>query len=292
MPPHACTHATNRWLGPVLAALLASACGAGSVDDGELFALQFEARVGAEPFVCGRTFDGLGASASSLTPSDFRLYVHDVHLIGLGGELVAVTLEDDGKWQRSGVALLDFEDRSGPCANGTTDTNRVVRGRAPAGDYRGVQFTLGVPFALNHADASTADSPLNLSAMFWGWNAGYKFLRIDAASPALPGYRIHLGSTGCEGSGSQRVSQCRHPNRAQVTLERFDVREDVIVADLAELLAGVDLDTFSEGTAQGCMSDANDPDCTRIYENLGLVPGVVTGEGDESSTTQRFFRRR
>ncbi len=82
--------------------------------------------------------------------------------------MVVVALEQDGVWQHEDVALLDFENKAGACANGTVELNTSVRGTVPAGTRSsGLRFKLGVPFALNHANAATAPSPLNLTAMFW-----------------------------------------------------------------------------------------------------------------------------
>src|SRR5690606_39726454 len=75
----------------------------------------------------------------------------------------------------------------------------------------GVQ-TCALPiFALNHLDASTAPSPLNFTAMFWSWQSGYKFLRVDTADDT---FRVHLGSTGCSSPGPSRPpTSCSAPNR-------------------------------------------------------------------------------
>ena len=71
--------------------------------------------------------------------------------------------EQDGLWQYENVALLDFEDKTGGCRDvGTVETNAQVVGTVPEGDYTGLTFDLGVPFELNHIDASTAPSPLNV----------------------------------------------------------------------------------------------------------------------------------
>jgi len=37
--------------------------------------------VGSEKFACGRTYSGVGTTASKLSPRDFRFYVHNVTLI-------------------------------------------------------------------------------------------------------------------------------------------------------------------------------------------------------------------
>lgn len=147
--------------------------------------LRFQAKVGNQPFRCGESYS-LGTPAKRVTPTDFRFYVTDVALIDASGRAVPVTLQQDGKWQYQSVALLDFEDKSASCANGTQEVRDRVIGTVPPGTYRGIQFSLGVPFALNHADATLAASPLNLTSLWWNWRGGYKFLRIDLASAAMP----------------------------------------------------------------------------------------------------------
>lgn len=142
-------------------------------------AIQFQGMVGDSSFVCGFSYGGLGMTQSVVTPTDFRLYVSEVALIAVDGAIVPVQLTQDGKWQHENVALLDFENKADVCANGTTETNTRIVGTVPAGNYQGLQFSLGVPFALNHDDVTLAPSPLNLTSMWWNWRGGYKFLRVD-----------------------------------------------------------------------------------------------------------------
>lgn len=129
--------------------------------------IRFAAQVGDQPFVCGKPYTGIGTTGSTITASDFRLYVSEVALLKSDGTPVPLTLTQDKKWQYRDVALLDFEGKNDACKSGTTDTNGRVVGTVPEGSYTGVAFTLGVPFDLNHADATIADSPLNLSGLFW-----------------------------------------------------------------------------------------------------------------------------
>ncbi|WP_228019524.1 MULTISPECIES: MbnP family protein [Sphaerospermopsis] len=83
--------------------------------------INFQARVGQQPFECGKTYT-LGKPATKVTAADFRFYVSDVALIDNKGKAVPVNLTQDGKWQYQNVALLDFENKSGGCANGTIET--------------------------------------------------------------------------------------------------------------------------------------------------------------------------
>jgi uncharacterized repeat protein (TIGR04052 family) len=237
----------------------------------EAVAITFRAKVGEAEFACGTSFDGLGTSDVSAELSDFRLYVHDVRLTK-GGEPIPVALDQDGVWQLEGLALLDFEDKTGKCSNGTAETNVTVRGTVPAGTtFDGIAFRVGVPFELNHGDASTAPSPLNLSALFWNWQGGHKFVRADAfAAGASAPFNLHLGSTGCDGDpATGGVTSCSKPNVASIALDGFSSTDQVVVVDYAALVAGVDLATDGGG-APGCMSGATDPECGPILASLGL----------------------
>lgn len=150
-------------------------------------ALDFQAVVGDQLFSCSATYR-LGMDDTPVSASDFRLYVSAVALVDAAGNAVPVQLTQDGKWQHDTVALLDFEDKTGRCTNGTAETNTQIVGTVPAGDYSAVRFTLGVPFALNHDDATLAPSPLNLTALWWNWQGGYKFLRVDLAIDTAAAY--------------------------------------------------------------------------------------------------------
>lgn len=251
------------------------------------FSLRFAGQVGAEPFRCAASPTGLGADGAQIEPLDFRLYVHDVRFLTAAGDAVPATLTQDGLWQLDGLALLDFEDKTGTCENGTAETRTVIEGVVPAGTYTGVAFTLGVPFELNHADVAVAPSPLNLSGLFWNWNGGYKFVRADArvmggAQPSV--FNIHLGSTGCEEDAMGVVTTCARPNRADVVLADFDAATQTIVVDYAALVAGSTLGV-NGGGAPGCMSGPDDPECPAIFERLGL--DLATGAPAEG---QAFFR--
>jgi uncharacterized repeat protein (TIGR04052 family) len=233
--------------------------------------IPFEGRVGPTPFTCKGTYPGLGTAATEVVISDFRLYIHDVKLHQKGGADVPVELKQDGLWQYQSLALLDFEDKTGPCANGTAETNGMLHGVVPQGTYDGISFKLGVPFALDHADVSTAPSPLNLSGLFWDWNSGYKFLRVDSA-PSAGGapFLLHLGSTACQGDFADAgISGCDRPNVADVVLDGFDPAKSKIVVDYAAVVAGSDL-SKNAGDAPGCMSGPTDPECDAIFQRLGL----------------------
>ncbi|MBE9047862.1 metallo-mystery pair system four-Cys motif protein [Pleurocapsales cyanobacterium LEGE 10410] len=310
--------------------------------DTKEIAIDFEAWVGNREFTCGESYDAVGAGESTVTPTDFRFYVSDVALIDEDGNAIPLELEQDGKWQYQNVALLDFEDGTSACDNGTAEMRTMVVGTIPEGDYQSLQFTLGVPEQLNHKDAAIAPSPLNLTSMWWNWQGGYKFLRVDleteqaianvgsshsqanhsqnehgnihagqtshgdsqttsqSRQPSIfvggedtnrptseahsshqggsNSYLIHLGSTGCKDSAQSNLFGCSNPNRAEIVLEDFNPEDDVVIADLAELLYQTDLTTNQANTPSGCMSSPKDSDCSTIMQNLGLSFSGIEAE--------------
>jgi uncharacterized repeat protein (TIGR04052 family) len=305
--------ATRRFrpaLGLLATAALLAACGTSptpptaSAAGAQPVTLRFAAQVNGQPFVCGQSYAGVGTTRSTITPSDFRFYVTEVQLVEASGRTVPVTLAQDGSWQLENLALLDFENGTGPCRNGTAATNTTVRGTAPAGTYTGLRFTLGVPFARNHGDPTTAPSPLNLTAMFWNWQGGYKFIKFDTATsgqtatttPPDPrgggnasGFSVHLGSTMCASPSRTEApkAECGNPNRVTVRFDRFDAATQTVVADIGSVLAGANVDVNAPGTSPGCMSFLNDADCPPVMGALGLAYGGVAAPGPQRLFTVR-----
>lgn len=252
--------------------------------------IEFEARVGSNAFGCDASYDGLGSGASTMRPLDFRFYVYDVALLPVDSSAATVpfVLTPDGTWQTNRVALLDFEDGSGSCIDGTPGVHTRLTGRLPEGEYRGISFKVGLPLDLNHADQATAAPPLNDPTMWWSWAFGYRFMKIEfqsTAAGAQPFY-VHLGSTDCKGSNPNagQVTACARPDEIEVSLPSFELGSGRVRIDYAALIADVDVDVDGGG-APGCMSGADDPECIQVFPKIGLDP--TTGVGN--AATQRIF---
>lgn len=270
---------------------LLAACAALPAHADVRLTLPFAAEVAGQPLACAARHAGIGTTGSTVRVADFRLFVSNVRLVAADGTEVPVALDQDGTWQVGTAALLDFEDATGACLNGTPETNKTLRGTVPDGTYRGLRFDIGLPFAVNHGDPTLAPSPLNLTAMFWTWQGGYKFVKIDLDTEGQPltaaaageghatppkdgpkGWSLHLGSTGCasESRTSPPVAECANPNRIAVRLDGFRPGTDMVVIDPAPVLAAADVDANAPGTAAGCMSFPKDADCLTVMERLGL----------------------
>jgi uncharacterized repeat protein (TIGR04052 family) len=230
----------------------------------EPVSIRFKGAVADRPFSCSQSYSAV--AGQTIEPADFRFYVQDVTLLTADGEEAPVELTPDGLWQTAELALLDFEDRTGRCS-GTAEVNTQIRGTvADRGKaWAGLRFTVGVPFAQNHQDRAAAPSPLNLTSMFWSWQSGYKFARIEGTTQAGSAYVLHLGSTGCVKDGAGQVTSCASPNRATVTLSGFDPARGSVVVDLSALLAAADL-----GAGAECHSSAERPACGAYFQALGL----------------------
>ena len=205
--------------------------------------------------------------------ADLKFFVSSIR-VHAGSRQLPLQLAPS-RWSHAGVQLLDLEDGSLACAeSGNAEQQREMRGSLvlPGGldeaDIRGLSFDLGVPFALNHQHPLRQPSPLNLSSMFWSWQLGHKFLRLDLAGEHQ-GWSFHLGSTGCRSASLVRAPEiaCERPNLARITLPDWRPGQGVALA-LAPLLADLALTPTSS-----CMGHlADDNYCEVLIRRLGLSP--------------------
>lgn len=257
-------------------------------------AIEFATVAGDTPVSCATpVITDLGTTNASGRLRDARFYVSNVALIRADGVEVPLTLPANDNWNvtvgADRVTLIDLEDRSGVC-NGTTDTNPVLRGTVPAGQYVGVNLTMGVPLALNHTDQTAAldvtPAVINNAVhpgMAWAWAGGRKFAKFEltdvlAAEPAgtpgkwaAPVFNVHMGSTNCTGANpaAGQVSGCTEPNRAAVRLPAFNPATQKINVDVRALLAGNDA-TVNRFGPTGCMSGLSDFECTGVFTALQI----------------------
>ncbi len=261
-------------------------------------AIDFAAKAGTQDVACGTPITGLGNGKVSAELHDLRFYVSNVALLNDKDEAVAVTL-DVNDWQTKEVALIDLEDGTGACADaGTKATNLQIKGTVPAGNYKGVKLTVGVPSSLNHTDYAVATKPMDVQALAWSWQAGRKFAQIEVnpvggvarPAPAAAGktFYVHLGSTGCTGNPvTGETVSCARPDRMDFTFSRFNVATQKVVLDLAALYTGTNLNE-DLGGAQGCMSGATDPECDAIFKVMKI--DLVTGKSIDNGSGQTLFR--
>ncbi len=264
--------------------------------------IAFGAVAGATPVACGTAVTGLGSTSKTAQLADLRFYVSDAALISSNGTAVPVKLGADNAFRvtrRAGaVTLIDLENATGSCAEqGTKATNAHIRGTVPAGTYKGLRFTVGVPSKLNHSDVTAAPAPLNLAALAWSWQVGRKFLKIETADPV---FMVHLGSTGCTGNpATGKTVKCSSSNRVPVRLKSFNPARQRVAVDIKALLAGSDLSggmgSMSRAAGMdmemsGCMSGPGEMGCGPVFGALGIAWSDTTGGGAASASKQTVFR--
>jgi hypothetical protein len=74
----------------------------------------------------------------------------------------------------------------------------------PEGEYKSVSFTIGVDSLRNTMDVSQRTGVLDVSGaaadMYWSWNSGYIFFKMDGTSPVITGmggvFQYHVGGFG------------------------------------------------------------------------------------------------
>ncbi|HMW07636.1 MAG TPA: metallo-mystery pair system four-Cys motif protein [Leptospiraceae bacterium] len=251
--------------------------------------INFNVVSGTTNVSCSGSIAGTIAGATNAKLVDLKFYVHDIKLISSDGSKVDFSITTDNKWQMAagsnafgsypGVALLDFEDATGNCSSGTTETNKTIYGTSAVGNYVGVEFKVGVPFYLNHMNVSTAASPLNISAMYWAWASGYKFAKIEFLANSNTNM-FHLGSGSCSGNSTGPVNPCGLPNRPTISLTKtsggFDATRDTITLDLNTLYNGAD----ASGTGiTNCMAGNGIAACQPIITNIGITVSTGASSG-------------
>lgn len=151
-------------------------------------AINFGLTEDGKPVGCAAPLSNLGSSKVDAKLREARLYVYGVKLIDKKGGRTPISLEQNN-WQYADLAHIDFRDARGgsaPCSPTNPPKNTAITGSAPAGDYVGLEFSVGVPVesqvdgktvALNHSSVETAPPPLDVQAMSWNWQAGRRFFR-------------------------------------------------------------------------------------------------------------------
>jgi uncharacterized repeat protein (TIGR04052 family) len=239
---------------------------------GDPVTIAFAAELSGAPFRCGAPVALDGAKVLLV---DLRLYVHDLELVDSTGRASPVTLDDDGSFQTTRVAMLDFEDASGACRNGSPQLHTALHGRAAGGQYVALRGVIGVPFDLNHGDPATDPPALAPTAMQWSWLSGHTFLRFEAHVNDRP-VRAHMGSEGCTGDMGN-VAGCKFPNRARFEVPLPHGLAAPVRFDLTPLLRAA---LAGGPESRGCMGAPDDPGCAAVYDALGLsrVDGTATGK--------------
>jgi methanobactin biosynthesis MbnP-like protein len=130
---------------------------------GAAFEVRFYPVFGSKPLVLGDKYVNAGGDTAAFTLA--RFYASEFIFVDTLGASHA----------SPGLDLVNFADSAAE-ANGYY----AFHTKSVPGTYAGIKFSVGVPYGLNHKDAAELALPLGPnSEMFWSWNSGYIFNRVE-----------------------------------------------------------------------------------------------------------------
>jgi hypothetical protein len=134
--------------------------------------IEFENRAGDETLILGTEYTN--AAGEKLKFTTFDYYVSNIVLVKSDGTEYVVPKDDS-------YFLLKHDE---------PDSREIKLTNVPAGDYTGLKFVIGVDSAKSVSPIGERTGVLDpagaASGMYWSWNAGYIFVKVEGTSPAAP----------------------------------------------------------------------------------------------------------
>ncbi|KUG09782.1 MbnP family protein [Solirubrum puertoriconensis] len=188
--------------------------------------LEFENVVGTQALTLGQAYTSTNGDAFTL--SKLNYYISNIKL----------TKADGSEWAEPESYHLVKHDQ--------TSTRTFTLQEVPTGDYTKITFTIGVDSTRNVSGAQTgALDPLN--DMFWTWNSGYIFLKLEGTSPQAANGQLvfHIGGFKSPNNTIRSVS----PPLPQGTVLKVRAEKAPAVhykADVLKLFTGPNVIRFAE----------------------------------------------
>lgn len=249
----------------LLIAVILLGCSPALVNDDSthFFSLRVQPYANGEVIGCDYTFE---YSDSSWTIDKLAFFLSSVEIKSRSTDQWKAIELKTNKWQSNGIGLLWFNTH---CDRQTPQNTELalVMSHEDWKKASAVRFELGVPFTMNHLNPVTQESPLNIPDMFWTWQAGHKFLRLDLMSQNTgenKAWSYHLGSLGCKSASSLRApaQPCKTPNRFPIEVS-LDTSSNEFVFDINSLLSGVQVNSQTS-----CMfHTAQESSCDQLGQN-------------------------
>lgn len=136
--------------------------------------LEFENMFAGAPFALGTTYTN--ANGEEVNFSTAKYYISNIQL----------TKTDGTQWiQPESYYLVDLSSPS---------TAMLHLHDVPTGDYTDLTFTVGVDSTRNVSGAQTGALSIS-NNMFWSWNSGYIYIKLEGTSPASStgNFAYHIG---------------------------------------------------------------------------------------------------
>lgn len=133
--------------------------------------------------------DYVNSSGETFRITRLNYYISNIKLATAGGDEFIVP-------QDSSYFLIMEDDE---------DTHQVTLNNIPANDYNQITFTIGVDSLRSTMEISKRPGVLDPAqghdGMYWTWNSGYIFFKMEGTSPAAPSdqdnkFYYHIGGYG------------------------------------------------------------------------------------------------
>lgn len=195
--------------------------------------LEFDNRVGAQKLVLGPT-NYKNSSGEDFTVSTLNYFISNVSL-----------KKNDG-------TSVKFPDQYFLIRQSDATTLQPKLKDVPAGDYTGITFTIGVDSLRSSSPVSERKGVLDPEAykedpMYWGWNSGYIFLKLEGTSPAAPldaagtrKFQYHIGGFGgyqTPGVNNLKTVTLAFPS-GSATVRKSIAPTVHLIADLSKVFSG------------------------------------------------------
>ena len=138
--------------------------------------------------------------------------------------------------------------------------------QVPEGEYKSVSFIVGVDSLRNTMDVSQRTGVLDVSAtasdMYWGWNSGYIFFKLEGTCPVAPMggiFQYHVGGFG--GYSSSTANNIR-----KITL-------DLTARGVAKVKAGKSTNIHLMVDIQKALSGTS----TMSFATLNMIHSIAPG---------------
>lgn len=200
-----------------------------------VLSIVFDNVVGSEDLVL-KTGNYINAAGEKFTVSQLQYFISNIMLH-----------RTDGK-----MYILD-QDKSYFLVQEDNPSSQIIKLRIPAADYDQMIFMLGVDSARNTVDISRRVGVLDPGSsldngMYWGWNSGYIFFKMEGISPAAPvdptgeqKFRYHIGGFG--GYSSRTINNIKtislhFPQNGILKLNKGNEAKILVKADILKVFNG------------------------------------------------------
>lgn len=193
--------------------------------------LEFDNMAGAADLQLN-TGEYTNASGEKLTLTKLKYYVSNFVLTNTDGTVYTVP-------QDSCYFLIDESDA----------TTRQPLLKVPEGTYKTLSFVLGVDSVRSTKDISQRMGALDPTAaggdMYWGWNSGYIFFKLEGTSPASTSmggsFMYHIGGFG--GYSSATINNIRTVSldltaKGSPTVQSGKTAKIRLVVDILKMFTG------------------------------------------------------